>query len=179
MSRLIHALLVGLFGAGIVHITILFLLPIYTEKDAWTQLARISEPFETVRLGASNEPPLPVAINPLFRAVACRFDLESGPMHVHAEGDVPFWSMSVYDQNGLNIFSFNDRTANEGTLDFVVLSPERMIEMRNAVPAEFEQSIFVEADIAEGIVLVRVFRPDDTWQDVVSSFLDSITCQPR
>ena len=46
----------------------------------------------------------------------------------------PFWSVSVYDRSGQNIYSFNDRTPPDGNLDFVVLTPAQMIELRKDLP---------------------------------------------
>ena len=86
--------------------------------------------------------------------------------------------MSVHDREGQNIFSLNDRTASDGTLDIVVLKPVQMLELRNAFPADFERSIFVEADIDAGIVVIRSFLPDATWQPRIAAYLESISCEP-
>ena len=78
--------------------------------------------------------PLVRSVDPLFSAIACRFDLDDGVVHVQAPGRVPFWSMSVYDRNGQNIFSFNDRTSADGRVNFVVLTPAQTIEVRKQLP---------------------------------------------
>jgi uncharacterized membrane protein len=39
VTRFAYALLIGVVGAGIVHIAVLFLLPYMTERDAWTRMA--------------------------------------------------------------------------------------------------------------------------------------------
>lgn len=180
MARLLHALLVGLVGAGIVHIAILFFLPVFTEKDAWARLAEAGGPYRVVRLEQGNPSLRSLASpNPFFEAVACRFDLSDGALHLIGEGRVPFWSISVYDRRGLNIYSLNDRTATDDALDFVVVTPAQMLTMRKEVPAEFTQSIFVEADLAEGIVVVRAFVPDESWREAVSTYLEGIACRSR
>ena len=51
-------------------------------------------------------------------------------VRIKAPGNVPFWSVSVYDRSGHNIYSFNDHTATGGKLDSVVLTPAQMIEVR-------------------------------------------------
>lgn len=177
MGRLLHALLAGILGAVIIHIVILFLLPRFTEKDAWSLLSSLAAPYDMVRLGESpGEHIIPGFDDPLFEAAACRFDLSDGPVHVHAPGHVPFWSMSAYDRNGFNVYSLNDRTATDRVLDFVVSSPEDMLAMRKELPPEFARSIFVEAPIEKGIVVVRAFVPDQTWRGQVRSYLDSMSC---
>jgi uncharacterized membrane protein len=119
------------------------------------------------------------APDPLFGVVACRFDLEDGPARLTAQGSAPFWSASIYDRSGQNIYNFNDRTAAGSALDFVVVTPAQMIEMRKELPADLESSIFVEADIGEGIVLIRAFMPDESWRPAISAYFKSIACAPQ
>jgi uncharacterized membrane protein len=179
MHRLAYTILLGLFGAGIVHIAVLMLLPYYTERDAWSLLSQRSDYYAMTTIGGSGATtPLVRSVDPLFSAVACRFDLADGVVHVVGDGTVPFWSMSVYDRNGQNIYSFNDRTAPDGKVDFVVLTPIQTIEVRKTLPESFVDAVFVEADLSEGIVVVRAFVPDPTWRSAIDTFLSGISCTP-
>ncbi len=179
MVRAVYALLVGLVGAGIVHIAILFLLPSISERDAWSVLASGADPYEVLQV-ASEGPTAGVArdLDPLFAAVACRFDLADGPLHVTANGRVPFWSMSLYDNGGQNVFSLADRTAADGRLDVAIVDPLQMLELRNAMPPGAERALFVETGITEGIVLVRAFVPDPSWEPGVGAYLRGVDCRP-
>ncbi|MBO6899777.1 MAG: DUF1254 domain-containing protein [Rhizobiaceae bacterium] len=178
MARLAYTAALSLFGAGIVHIIVLMLLPYFTERDAWSLLSQSSEHYAVTRIGGSGATtPLVRSVDPLFAAVACRFDLNDGVVHVHGEGTVPFWSMSVYDRNGQNIYSFNDRTATDGLIDFVVLTPVQTIEVRKTLPERFVDAVFVEAELNEGIVVVRAFVPDPTWRSAIDGFLEKISCE--
>ena len=125
---------------------------------------------------SDGSPPLVKAVDPLFHAAACRFDLDEGPVHIRAPGNVPFWSVSIYNRAGQNVYSFNDRATDNGALDFVVLTSAQMIEMRKQVPEDFSKAIFVEAPIGEGIVVVRSFVPDPTWEETTTEFLARIAC---
>lgn len=176
MLRLLYLVLIGLVGAGIVHIAVLLLLPRFSERDAWSSLADVADYYKAVRIDAEGSPPVVKAVDPLFHAAACRFDLNEGPVHIHAPGNVPFWSVSIYNRAGQNVYSFNDRATDNGRLDFVVLTSAQMIEVRKQVPEDFSKAIFVEAAIGEGIVMVRSFVPDPTWEEATSEFLASIAC---
>ena len=177
MARLLHALLLGLIGAGIVHIAILLLIPVFAKLDAWSALEERGDLYAVVRLdGADTNVQAFQSIDPLFDAVACRFDLSQGMVRLAAEGEVPFWSISVYDRIGQNIFSFNDRASPEAALDFVVANPAQMVELRNDLPEAFEHSVFVEADVENGIAVVRAFVPDRSWEPTISDYLKSIDC---
>lgn len=173
-----YAVLVGLVGAGIVHIVILLRLPAFSERDAWSNLAARAPLYQVARI--SDRPGAPALLqspDPFVDAVACRFDLTEGIAHLSGPGGVPFWSASVYDRNGQNIYSFTDRTATSGALDFVVATPIQMTEVRKALPQEFRASVFVEAPLEEGIVVIRSLVPDESYRPEVAAFLDGIACR--
>lgn len=179
MGRFLVAILTGLVGAGVVHIAVLLLVPTYSERDAWSMLAERSNYYTPTRLDPAGRPPLIPTLDPLFNAIACRFDLDEGVLHLHGDGDVPYWSVSVYDRSGQNIFSVNDQSNPSEGLDFVVATPRQMVEMRNDLPVDFDGSVFIEADIGEGIVVVRAFTPDESWEEIVASYLQGLTCTLR
>ena len=138
MLRAFYAVLVGLVGAGIIHIAVLLLIPQFSDRDAWSRLAMAADFYRPVRIDPEGMAPMASSSDPLFYASACRFDLAEGIVHVVGPGKAPFWSVSVYDRGGQNIYSFNDRTPPDGSLDFVVLSPALMSSpsVSLAVPAE-------------------------------------------
>ncbi|MEW9806826.1 DUF1254 domain-containing protein [Mesorhizobium marinum] len=177
MLRLLYAVLLGIVGAGVVHICVLLMLPAFSERDAWSSLAEAADYYKAVRIDADDSSsPIVKAVDPLFHAAACRFDLDDGPVHVRAPGNVPFWSVSIYNREGQNVYSFNDRATDRGTLDFVILTSSQLIEVRKAVPEDFRRSIFVQVPIGEGIVVVRDFVPDPTWDATASQFLARTAC---
>lgn len=180
MLRLLHAIMLGLIGAGIIHIVVLLLVPQFSERDAWSRLAMAADLYKVVRFDARRgDAPVVRSGDPLFYSAACRFDLAEGVVHASAPGRPPFWSVSVYNRAGQNIYSFNDRAASDGTLDFVVATPTQMVEIRKDVIDEFRKSIFVETELDEGIIVVRGFVPDDSWNQAVSAFLDRMSCTQR
>ena len=178
MRRRRHAVLLGLVGAAIVHIVVLMLVPEFSERDAWSRLAMASDLYRMTRLDAeAGGAPVVKSVDPLFYAAACRFDLAEGMVRIKAPGNVPFWSVSVYDRGGHNIYSFNDHSANGGVVDTVVLTPAQMIDVRRELPEELQGAIFVEAPIEEGIFVIRAFVPDDSWRPIVSRFLEQGSCE--
>lgn len=177
MSRLAYAVLLGLVGAGIVHIAVLLLLPVVSERDAWSRLSQAGGLYAVTPLhGADPDRRVLRSADPLFQAVACRFDLADGITHVRGVGHLPYWSVSVYDRGGRNLYSFNDRSSVKGTLDLVVLTPVQMVEVRKDLPEAYAESVFFEAEIGEGIVVVRGFVPDDSWTAVVARQLGELAC---
>lgn len=173
MTRLVHALILGVIGAVIVHIAILLLLPFNAQDDAWSRLETTGGSWRFVpleRVAATHDP--------LIAGLACRFDLADGPARIAAAGRVPYWSLSVYGRRGHNLYSLTDRTATDRHLDLLLLTPSQMIDMRRDMPEAFAGAIFVEVADPRGIVALRVFRPDDTYAPIVDPFLDSARCAP-
>ena len=80
---------------------------------------------------------------------------------------------------GDNVYSLNDRTATADGLDLVIATPGEMTSLRKSLPAEFRSSVFVEAPIDDGMVVVRSFVPDDSFRPGVSAFLGGLTCLSR
>ncbi|MDR7031724.1 DUF1254 domain-containing protein [Mesorhizobium sp. BE184] len=180
MRRLLHAIMLGILGAGIVHIVVLFLVPEFSDRNAWSRLSEVSGLYTMVRLDA--EPaaaPVVKGVDPLFQAAACRFDLGDGMLQIKAPGKVPFWSVAVYDRGGHILYSLNDHSVINGVLDAVVLTPAQMLEVRKELPPEFESSVFIEVPANEGIAVIRAFTPDSSWEPAVSRFLEDSACQAR
>lgn len=178
MARLIYALILGVVGAGIVHISILLLIPYYSERDAWALVSEAGPPYAIHRLRRDGPAARALAnADPMFEIAACRFDLSDGSVHIFSPGHVPFWSLSVFDRRGQNMFSLNDRTATGNVLDVVVATPVQLIELRKAMPPNYENAVFVEADIAEGVIVLRSFVPDTSWLRLVGRHLDGARCE--
>jgi uncharacterized membrane protein len=180
MGKVLHASILGLLGAAIVHITVLLLLPAISERDVWSRLADVGGLFKVVSVSDQTVGERVLRLtDPYFEAAACRFDLTEGLAHVRASGRIPYWSISVYDRNGQNIYSFNDHSTAAGDLDLLVLSPVQMMELRKELPKEFEQSVFVETPIEEGMVVVRGFAPDPSWKPSVSAYIKGVACTAK
>ena len=178
MTRAVHILILGLVGAAIVHIAILMLLPVLSERDAWARLTTYGDLLQAVDLGSS-EPDTPVPLyDPFFGGGACRFDLHHhGVLRVTAGTGAPFWSVSIHDRRGYNLASFNDRTAVGGRLDLAIATTAQLADLRRELPDALARSIFVEVDDPQGIVVLRAFKPDPTWEPVVATFLESFACE--
>jgi uncharacterized membrane protein len=179
MGKVLLSLALGVIGAGIVHIAILFLLPALAAHGPWQRLDAAAGHYTFVAVDRQDGAPSPTIrpVDPFFDEAACRFDLKDGVVHVHAPGHVPFWSMSVYDRQGENIYSLTDRTATDGDLDLVIATPAQLIEVKKDIPEEFQKSIFVETNTGKGIALVRSFVPDGSWAPEIDRYMKSLVCQ--
>lgn len=178
MLKVIYAVLVGIVGAGIVHIVVLLLLPYYAERDAWTLISEAGPEYSMVQLNRTAAAATVLSdADPLFEVGACRFDLAQGMVHISGSERMPYWSLSLFDRRGINIYSLNDRTATDGVLDVVIATPAQLLEFRRSAPEEYAESVVVEADASEAIAVVRSFVPDISWRQTVERNLAATTCE--
>lgn len=185
MGKLFLAVLVGLVGAAIIHIAIIFSIPMQAENDAWARLARFGDLFSVVRVadlpGASGAQPAATAfafIDPAFIDVACRFSLENGPARLTAEERTGFWTASVYARNGDNLFSISERVALEGALDLLIGTREQLDLARVEGSELPDQTVSVELPTDEGYVMVRSLVDSESERPFVDRFVRSIACRP-
>ena len=180
MGRLFHAIALGLAGAGIVHIAALLLVPHFASNDAWSRISALGPEygFAIVEPAGEGTAGIIEVHDPEFTIAACRFDLERAPVHIPAPLGVRFWSVSIFNDRGQSIYSFNDRNSSTGALDLAVATPVQMIELRKDLPDDFDNAIFVEADLAKAMVVVRLFQPDPPSRAAIPAILDEAVCAP-
>ena len=178
MRSFLYAIAIGLVGAALLHIVIILSLPSFTGRDAYTRVQAFGEANRFFPLASEGNTLAPINDDPAMKTAVCTFSVEDGPIRLFADGDVPFWSLAVYDEASNEVFSMNDRTSVSGALDTLIATPIQLIAIRKAVPAELEQSILVEMRGEEGYAVLRTFVPTQSRQEAASAFLADASCEP-
>lgn len=179
MNRLFYASLTGMVGAGLVHVAVVFLVPWYSTQDAWPRLSALAPLFQFVEISDPGQPDaLLVNGDPLMHVSACRIDIAAAPARILSAGMAPFWSVAIYDRRGINVFSYNDRTSANSTVDLVLATGAQAIELGKAALPELAGSIIAEAKSDKLIAIVRAFQPDASMASDVSDFLQRLSCDP-
>ena len=177
MRSLLYAIAIGLVGAALLHIVIILSLPSFTGRDAYTRVQAFGEANRFFPLASEGNTLAPINDDPAMKTAVCTFSVENGPIRLFADGDVPFWSLAVYDEASNEVFSMNDRTSVSGALDTLIATPIQLIAIRKAVPAELEQSILVEMRGEEGYAVLRTFVPTQSRQEAATAFLADASCE--
>ncbi len=177
MRSFLYAIAVGLVGAALLHIVIILSLPSFTGRDAYTRVQAFGEANRFFPLASEGNTLAPINDDPAMKTAVCTFSVENGPIRLFADGDVPFWSLAVYDEASNEVFSMNDRTSVSGALDTLIATPIQLIAIRKAVPAELEQSILVEIRGEEGYAVLRTFVPTQSRQEAATAFLADASCE--
>ncbi len=179
MAKAVYAILLGLFGALLIHVVTLFLVPRLAENDAWARLSKTTQPgIFTIIDQTSDISSSMRAFDPNFVIAACQFSLAEGPVSLAGDAAPDFWSLSVFNRQGANIFSINDRTMQSGVLDLVVATPLQLIEFQKDMPPELSNSVFAEADVRDGFVVLRAFVPEASLRARVIAFVSAASCEP-
>ncbi len=164
--------------AGIVHISVVLLVPEFGNRDAYAVISRKTDAFAFKPVDGKGEEALIADVDPFFSYGVCRFQLGETGVQLSGPKYESFWSAAVLDQNGGVIYSLNSRTAIDGRFDLIILDPLLTLKMREVKPQEAETSIIIEADVAAGFVVLRVLRPDSSWDQRTREFLNGVTCKP-
>ncbi|WP_208437564.1 DUF1254 domain-containing protein [Bartonella taylorii] len=174
MTRFIHAALLAIIGAIIVHICVLFLIPYWAQNNIWTELEKSGAPYQFVDLDARN--PIQQSADPLFLLKVCRFDLGNGPVHLKALKTIQFWSLAAYTYDGMIFYSLNDRTSPDAKLDLIIGKPIQIIELKQSMPRNNVNSVLVAKNLNKGFAVLRTFAPSALEKKGSEAFLSSATC---
>jgi uncharacterized membrane protein len=178
MGRFLYLLTLGGLGALLVHILTIFLIPIFAENDAWARLPKPEQDDVFTLLNPEDQLAANMrAFDPNFVFGACRFDLSDGPYSITGGTAPTFWSLSVYNRGGINVFSINDKGLQGNSLDVVIATPLQIMEMQTDAPAELAGSVFVEVESAEGFVLLRSYVREKGLFAQVQTFVGSARCE--
>ncbi|KQT88222.1 hypothetical protein [Aurantimonas sp. Leaf443] len=192
MARLLLALVLGLLGAVVVHIAVIFTVPDVARNNAWGRLSRVGAMYEVVRVeplrSQSDSPAAQPAgsrlqnfafVDPAFITASCRFSLADGPVRIYAGQPTDFWSGSIYSRQGDNLYSINDRASVDGAFDLLVGTHDEIVDARaSALESQSETSIPVEIETLEGYLTVRALVAQESLRPSVEAFLRSIRCEP-
>lgn len=181
LTRFLYATLVGLVGAAVVHLVIVFLLPLVSANTPWNQIAGQTEENRPYRLPTRTADAAfgsgVHGTDPFFETIVCRYDLADGAAHLRSTGRVPLWTVNLYDSLGTGFFSANDRLAAGQRLDLAVLNASQLRFVRQSTPTELAGAIIAPADDPRGFAVVRVFVPDETWTGISARFADALECR--
>jgi uncharacterized membrane protein len=193
MGKLLLAIVAGLVGAALVHIAVIFVMPTLAENNAWGRLSALGGMYDVVRVeplrvagpdritaAAGSEQHDFAFVDPAFIAASCRFSLADGPVRLFAaQSQAPFWSASIYDRRGDNLYSINDRSAVAGTFDLLVGTRQQIIDAADELSLDRETtSIPVEVSLVEGYMTIRVLVDEESKRPSIDAFVRSLACVP-
>ena len=175
-ARILYLLFATLVLAGIVHISVVLLVPEYGNRDAARQI--ISDtPVNQFVTRMADGAGIFAEGDPFFETASCRYDLDEAGVVVSGEETDIFWSLAVFNNRGRVVYSLNRKSAIANRLNVIVVNPVQMARLRQFDPARIERSIVVETQEALGFVVVRILEREGEEARQKQRFLDSLSCQ--
>lgn len=179
MLKLVHALIVGLMGAAILHGVIILALPAFSERNAYARIVAGGPKgvFRPVVHDPSGQGAL-APEDPFVNQMACAYDLQAGPVMINASGDAEFWSFAVFDSTSSEVFSISDRSAEAGKLDAILALPAQAAQLRKSFPERMARMILIEVPDELGYAVLRTVTPHESMRQQSLDFLKSARCTP-
>lgn len=178
MLRVLLALVTSLIGAALLHLVIILALPYFSERDAYTRVLAEGPRHVFHRLPDTRDRAGLVQDDPFIEASVCAYDISEKPIRIYAQGNMPFWSLAIYDSASNEVFSINDRTSAAGILDVVVATPVQLSLLRKSLPEPIAESILIETRQADGYIVLRTMAPRQSFAQAASLFLSQAVCAP-
>lgn len=114
--------------AAFVHLTTVWLVPHFAERDAFSVAKRLVGLDQTLPVASSldGKDPFPY-LDPATPGALCRFDLARGPARISLPlGRPAFLSLSLHADDGVAFFALTDRAASGNKLEVVLATAEQM-----------------------------------------------------
>lgn len=193
MGKLLLAVAIGLVGAVIVHIAVIFAMPQLAGNNAWSRVSALGKIYDVVRVeplrSAGPDVIAPrigsnrhdfAFVDPAFVTASCRFSLADGPVRIVSTYDQnTFWSASIYDKRGENLYSINDRSAVDGVFNLLLGTREQILEVNSDLGTDSDETaIPVEVDLTQGYMTIRVLVDEESKRPFAQEFVDSLRCEP-
>lgn len=160
----------------LLHIIIILSVPHFSNRDAYSRVMAEGEANSFYLLSENPDKAGLANGDPTLRVAVCSFSVAEAPVQVTSSGQVPFWSMAVYDQRSNEVFSTVDRTSVAGVPDIVIATPAQLNSLRKNLPADAAQSILVEMPNENGFVVLRAWVPLPSMEEAARDFLKEADC---
>ena len=123
MTRTLLWLIGGLILGGIIHITAILTLPLLAEETTWSRVSALNANNRMLVLNrVAQGDPNPLHLDPELSYGLCQIDLSEGPAYLNGVLPDAFWSVAVYDQNGIVIYSTTNRDGIGQTVDMGIFN---------------------------------------------------------
>lgn len=167
----------GVFLGLMIHLVVILNLPGFASHDLWGQIEKLSQPGQIVVLdpvtaGADN----PLGLDPLFAEAVCRFDLTQGPGMVAGLLPTGFWSVSVYDSDGIVVYSTTHRASSNNALKLGIFTTSQTRLLAERDIDDKGDMLVVESADTDVFAAIRLAPPHRAQFDRYREVLKSIDC---
>ncbi len=178
LRNAIASLLAVFFMSVAIHIIAVLLVPSFATNDGWSRLRTFSETGRFKAIPADQNPVILSGLDPLFVHSVCTISLEEAPAALSLTAQDSFWSLALYDSKSIAIFSLNDRTAQGGTLDMLVVNPVQNALLKENPPPDIADIVVVEAADNDLVAVFRLYAPTQELRQKAMTAVNTAICEP-
>jgi uncharacterized membrane protein len=172
---------IALTLAGIVHILVVFAMPVMTGSNTFRKFAG-SLPANRMDLLppiAPGQQPLPF-MSPDSRYAVCRYDTSAGPVAVSVNLPDIGWVLALYSLEGDNFYHVVGQSSRRTTLSLLLVPPSEQVvgtpaEAQTATPAGAPVTVAAR----QGLLFVRAPERGAAYRQDVEAELKKARCTLR
>jgi len=177
MTRVVLWSISGLVLGLIIHLTLILALPHFQQNAVWAKISQLGEPGELLTLNQSlTDTENVLGLDPEMAYAVCRFDLSIGPGVLSGPLPDDFWSIGIFDSDGLAVYSTTNRSGVGKSLElgiFNTLQTRLLAEQQIALQ---EGLLIIESPQNEIFAVVRLAPPHPAMRDRYKDLLKQLRC---
>ncbi|MGP0091567.1 MAG: DUF1254 domain-containing protein [Xanthobacteraceae bacterium] len=180
MIRWLMWLLGGILLGGIVHLSVVLLLPRTATQDAYSRLQPITPINTIVPLPPPNSDQATMPfMDPAFAAAVCRYDLTQAPIKVTAPVSQVYTSLSFYTRMGVAYYAINDRAAGRRVIELDLMTAQQKSELPEEEDVTAADRLIVESPTRTGLILLKALAPELGLMPLARGVLSAAQCRPQ
>lgn len=177
MMRTLLWLFGGVLLGLLIHLVVILALPNLATRDLWTNIEALNAKNIVMHIDVPGPgEPNPLGLDPKLAHAICQLDLREGPGVVAGMLPDAFWSISVFDRNGISIYSTTHRAGIGQVLNLGIFD-DAQTRLLAEQQFEIEEGLLiVESPTQDVFVSVRLAPPHSTMMPRYKEALDALRC---
>lgn len=177
MARFALWVFAGLILGGIIHLSVILLVPNFAERDAWSRLASIAPDQGFFALDpAQKELNRALQLDPALSYGICQFDLARGPIFIDGKLPHSFWSVAIAARDGRVIYSTTSRAGSGDEIKIGVFNPAQSRLLAEEGLEIGQGFLIVNAPTNRLTAIVRLWPEHDALRPRYEAALSQIGC---
>lgn len=177
IMRIFWSTIAGLLLGGALHFVTILTLPYFTERDLYHRISELNAQAKMTALPATtNNAANDMDLDPALLYGVCQLNLRDGPGLINGILPTGFWSVSVFDPQGLIVYSTTNRSASNSILDMGIFNTTQVRMLADQSLELQEGLIIVQSPTDMVTVVLRLAVPHEPMRDSYKAALENLRC---